>query len=212
MRAIFVLLAFFLIISPAMASDWPVVRNFRRTFDIAWDSPRIDIDVPLVDLNNVVAYRLICHGGTDDASLDALSEKSGINYVGPLMCVLNEGNNETETSLLAEENLPPWHTRGQFSRKQLVGSCGNYPQHGKKRSFRLRGFVLSFDLSNTDDNGIRATRSLMKISIKRDPRILSVSAQPSGYAAPRANSDCSHVVREPPFINAYYRYRPGLLE
>src|SRR5689334_20804834 len=89
--------------STLAARPWPVTREFQKTIDINWTAPHIDIDVPIVDTNNATVYRFICRGGTDDARLDALSEEpNGIGYIGSLTCILNEGNKESDATLLAE--------------------------------------------------------------------------------------------------------------
>lgn len=201
MRA-FLAVCIFLTTSPVIASErWPAVRQAQATFDITWNAPRIDIDFPVFDESGNTAYRLICRGGTDQAYLDALSEgPNGINYVGPLTCILNEGNRETEATLLAENDWRPWHSRGQFSLPQLIGACGAYPEHGKVRSFRLRGFELKLDLSDTSAAPDLSLRSMFKVTVMSDARILSQFSQPSGYAAPRG--DCTKIVKEPPLLSA----------
>ncbi len=198
--------------SAVASGPWPVAREFQKIIDIDWNAPRLDIDMPIVDTTNAIIYRLICRGGTDDARLDALSDRpNGINYVGPLTCILNQGDQETDATLLAEDDWRPWHTRGYFWKAGLLGACGNYPQFGKVRSFRLRGFEMTLDLSDTQEQGGKAVRSVMKISLRNDPRILSEYSQPTGYRQPGANDDCSKIVMEPPPISTFFlnmmRYR-----
>ncbi len=172
--------------SACKAETWPRLRDFHMSVGITWNVDRIDIDIPLFDESGNIAYRLICRGGKE-SYLDKLSEgPNGINYVGPLMCILNEGNEETELSLLADANDRggPWHTRGQYFMNQLVGACGDYPQYGRVRTFKLRGFELTLDLSESSGDDARLAYSVMKIVVKKNLTIRSRRAELSEVAEP----------------------------
>jgi hypothetical protein len=196
------LLAVYIVLAvnrPTFAAEaWPAIENVEASFDIDWRAPRIDVDLPIRNKQGAAVYRFICRGGADQAKVDALSEgPHGINYVSPLMCVLNKGDQETEASLLGEAgDGGPWHTRGQFHHSELGGACAAYPQYGRVRTFRLRGFEFTLDLSDTQVNGNRAVRSKMKVSAISKPDITS-DIEPSGYADPQ-RGNCSKVVRYAP--------------
>ena len=187
MKRLLLAVCIFLALPALSGETWPSIGNVEADFDIDWQAPRIDVDLPIKDEQGSIVYRFICRGGADQAAVDALSERPlHINYVSPLMCVLNGGNEETEASLLGEEDVGgPWHTRGQFSHHQLVGACGDYPKYGRVRTFKLRGFEFTLDLSDTQVNGDRAVRSKMKVSAVRKHDITSDIAEPSGYIDPQ---------------------------
>lgn len=73
-------------------------------------------------------------------------------YSGDFECVLHTFNPLARgySTLLTE--LPhanaDWESRGRFLAAQLVGRCGTHPNLGARRTFRLRGFRLTLDLTH----------------------------------------------------------------
>jgi hypothetical protein len=163
---------------------WPTMREVEDSF-VVDTRTNVDFVRPLYDISGTVRYVFVCKGGSDKY-LDALEEPTGITYVGVLGCRLSEGKKEIESSLLAEDEVAPWHTRGQFHRfDEITGDCGDYPEYGNVRHFRLRGFELT--LSETDlvfDRSNRLQSFKMHVSLRRDDRITSPRAEQPGYLTP----------------------------
>lgn len=188
------LLCFLLPCAFAQESEWPKVASFTQSYSVNLDDGLVAIDLPFTTVDGSVQYLFWCRGGPDDI-LDAMTEREGINYVGPLMCVLNEGVVRYEGSLLAEDGVGPWHTRGMFGLSDLLGDCSNYPEFGRNRSFRLRGFVLKLvaeDIEVSSDNRWRGFRLI--VSLQADPTATSDQAERPGYLRPERD-DCATVRR-----------------
>jgi hypothetical protein len=178
-------------VSRESKQSWPAMREFtvRVGVDLAGD--RADIDIPLYDQHGIVQYRLICRRRSEEL-LGELAETTGIIYQPDLTCLLNPGDQEGETSLLAEEDAGPWQTRGYFAQDALIGSCGTYPEYGLVRHFRLRHFELTMALSNLKSRrGGGApdvvTYGILTINLRRDPTATTAKAARPGYIDPRGD-------------------------
>jgi len=172
----------------ATDSTWPKMKEFDDSFVVDTKAEGTEFVKSLCDLTGTVRYVFVCRGGTDEY----LDKRTDITYVGPLGCRLSEGNKEVETSLLSEDDGAPWHSRGQYVYESLLGDCGKYPEYGRVRHFRLRGFELTLtvaDLVTNDRNQIVSFG--MKVALRRDDRITSRQAEQPGYLPPRG--DCKTV-------------------
>jgi hypothetical protein len=174
------------------AAVWPQVRPLTRSFPVDLRARVVSLDLPILSEDGSQAYLFWCEGGTDFAGLNALAERHRFNSVAPLMCVLNEGTQRDEGSLLAEGDEAPWFTRAMFRPEQLVGACGAYPEFGAHRTFRLRGLLLTLTAARlqSDRNGLRSFT--LTVNAYVDATAGTSHAEPSGYLAPRA-SDCADV-------------------
>ena len=171
-------------------TDWPEIPEFTRSVVIQVDASRIDVDIPLSDVNGIIRYRLICRGGSE-AYLDYVSERAGVSGYTPwLTCILNVGNQETDGSLLSEDESSAYFSRGHFSRRDLMGACGRYPEYGLTRHFRLRGMELELsfsDLTRGRGPGLATDEpdsALLNISVRRDPSAQTAKAEQPGYLRP----------------------------
>jgi hypothetical protein len=171
--------------SAALNAQRLPVKPVTRSFDIDLASGLAVVDLPIVSEKDSLLYILHCRGGTE-RELDELGSRDGINWVGPLMCVFNEANSKmSENSLLAEDDSPPWHTRGQFCTNELIGACGAYPEFGTERSFRLRGFVLHLSAQNLKLNSDGALQGLtLAVSVRQDPAAKGAQAERPEYLRP----------------------------
>jgi len=178
----------------ASAAGWPTIAPFTESFDVDLDADLISIEAPFATVGGAVRYLLWCRGGSDKA-LDEMSDRDGIYYVGPLMCVLNEGGVVREDSLLAEDDVAPWHTRGMLRKEEIVGACGEYPEFGRDRTFRLRGFVLRLQVLDLEVGADgKPRRFTLVVAATPDAHATASQAERPGYLAPRAD-DCSAVRR-----------------
>jgi hypothetical protein len=181
-----------LLASTASAAQWPKVKSFTRSFEVDLAADLVSIDIPPSTVDGATRYIFWCRGGSQ-RELDQLSQRDGINYVGPLMCVLNEGEALQEESLLAEDDVPPWHTRGMIRIEELVGACGKYPEFGRDRRFRLRGFVVRLQVRKLELGMDGAVRQFtLVVSAKSSHRASKPQAERPGYLAP-IPGDCDVV-------------------
>lgn len=175
-------------------SLWPIMKEFADSFAVDTKAAKIEFIKPLYDLNGVARYVFVCRGG-DDWYLDELERQTRILYVGPLGCRLSEANKEVEYSLLADDELAPWHTRGQYhSYNEVVGDCGRYPEYGSVRHFRLRGFELTLSAVDQIFDSLNQLVSFrMKVSLRQDDTIKSRQAEQTGYLPP--HEDCKTIMK-----------------
>ena len=154
--------------SPALAAQWPAVQSIQRTYQIDAGSP-VSISVPVKSRSGSVAYVLSCRGD-----------------IGSFLCALNEpGHEDDESTLLAEDESPPWHTRGQFHLAELVGECATYPEYGTHRSFRLRGMRLALGVSEIQARSSEVAHLKLRVSVLPDPSAAGERAQRPGYLPPK---------------------------
>ena len=165
------------------ARAWPNIQQVDITFSLNWNDDKVHVDAPIFGVDGKVLYRLICRG-VSDKYLDQIDQKLGVNYVGPLMCILNEGNIESDLSLLREGSDKAWFTRGQFRESELMGKCGDYPEYGRLRHFHLRGFVLTFEVLDVEFHGEEPSFDF-KITAHDESSATSAISAPSGFKDPR---------------------------
>ncbi len=178
-------------------TQWPKMKEFEIDFVVQTTAEKIEFMKPLYDINSTVRYLFVCRGGNTEY-LDKLSDQTNINYVGQLGCRLIEGDKEVEDSLLAEDDSAPWHTRGQFfSYDEMIGDCGNYPEYGRLRHFRLRGFELTLSAIEPVFNKQNQLESFkLKVSLRRDDKIKSAQAEQTGYLSPyKEGMSCKKIVK-----------------
>jgi hypothetical protein len=169
---------------------------------------RIDFNLPLRDLAGDIRYRLICRGG-DRRRLDRLHARLGMmSYVGDFTCILNPGGREGDASLLSEDGSSAHHSRGAFYQRELVGACAAYPEYGRIRNFRLRGFALTLAMTDVemqspgrvragDEGTMRPIRAAtFTARLRRDATARTAGAERPGYLDPMGNpGQCRQVRR-----------------
>jgi hypothetical protein len=165
------------------------MRQFDDSFLVDTKREGTEYIKALRDVNGTVRYLFLCRAGTDEY---LQKHSHHITSVGPLFCRLSEGTKEVEFSLLSEDDSAPWHSRGQYDFASLLGDCGKYPEYGRVRHFRLRGFELT--LSATEiviDDRDQIVSLRMRVSLRRDDKITSKQAEQPGYLPPR--NDCKTI-------------------
>jgi hypothetical protein len=168
------------------------IREVDVTVGISASADRIDVEIPIYDEGGIQKYFFVCHGGEAEY-LAALTKANHVWYVAPLMCLLTEGNVESEGSLLAEDAVPPWHTRGQFHWEELTGPCGDYPEFGRVRHFRLQQMVLTLEAREVELKDGQLDHFKLRVSVKNDGSATSLTAVRPGYLWPRG--DCKVIRR-----------------
>jgi len=185
--------------SPCLAAEvqWPEMREFEADFVVNTSAEKIEFIRPLYDVNGTVRYLFVCRGGSTEY-LDKLSDQTNRNYVGPFGCRLSEGDKEVEDSLLSEDDSAPWYSRGQFhSYDEVIKDCGDYPEYGRVRHFRLRGFELSLSAIDPVYNNHNQLESFnMKVSLRRNDKITSAQAEQPGYLTPyKQGMSCKKIAK-----------------
>ena len=187
-------------------TDWPRINNLNKTISINTSSEHIFYKIPLQSRQGTLLYTLFCQGGSTDY-LDRLSDSTHINYVGPLCFLLVEGDRITEDySLLCEDGSAQWYSRGQIHRYgELAGTCGEYPEYGSVRHFKLRGFVLRLTFCHFTLNKAGEPITFdVNITAISDSSATSSIAEQTGFLPPAySDTDCKNILKG----NAVRRFR-----
>jgi len=193
---VFFVILYTLVADPksALTEEWPKIQPLEVTSGINFEGNKALLSIPFFDKGGKVRYRLVCRG-VKEIYLDSLMDRLKINYLGPWMCVLNKGNRETEFTLLNAGGVAPWHGRGYFYDKQLIASCGNYPEYGRVRHFRLRGFILTLEFTDIDVRDDDVVYGVFKVLVKSDPSATSEYAEKPKYLDPfEPGRSCKNVL------------------
>jgi hypothetical protein len=184
-------------------TDWPGIADLDTAIAINALSERIHFELPLKGHTGKTLYTIFCRGGSTEY-LDSLCDRTGVNYCGALCFFLVEGSPDETGSLqsnwnlLCEDGSAHWYSRGQImDYSELVGACGDYPEYGNLRHFRLRGLELTFQFKNitADDSG-RATSFIAVISAHPDSTVTASITEQTGYLTPRKEGrGCDKVLR-----------------
>jgi hypothetical protein len=163
----------------AQGAHWPTIQpvDVTRTYDV---SGRRAADTPLRlivrDVSGSPAYRLECHNGDYDVD-------SEINYSGDFQCALFalRGRSPTSWNLLATSDSvqqdSDWMNRGRMLAWQLHAECGDVPDYGRTRRFRLRHMLLTIQFKN-----IRWSAGRRPLDPGLDGFTVSVQASPDPHA------------------------------
>ena len=143
-----------LMITGVVAGDrsWPEVVPLDVAVGIDFHADRAFFQTHIFTPEGKIAYTLTCRGITE-AYLDQFTDQEGINYIGPWMCLMNEGIEEREVNFFGPPNLKPWMGRNVFMRQAFLPPCVKDPYYGKHREFLFRGMkiVLAFDAIDIQD-------------------------------------------------------------
>lgn len=162
----------------AQVARWPTIQpvDVTRTYGV---SGRRAADTPLRlivrDVSGRPAYRLECHNGD-------YNDTSEYNYSGDFQCALFalKGRSPTSWNLLATSDPvqqgSDWMNRGRMLAWQLYGACGDVPDYGRIRRFRLRHVLLTIQFKN-----IRWTAGTRPLNPRLDGFTVSVQAHPDPH-------------------------------
>ena len=99
------------------------------------------------NMAGVPIYKLECHNGNYE-------ELSGLDFSGDFQYALfaiKGGTINTWNLLVSQaesEQRSEWLDRGRVTSNQFRGECGEVPEYGKLRNFRLRGMLITLEFSN----------------------------------------------------------------
>jgi hypothetical protein len=124
---------------------WPIVQGLQETYnfnDPATASLKLIIKE---DRSDRPLYVLECHSGLYEGGSDPDF------FSGLFDCQLSSLYSTDSVSTLFSETkhqLADWDNRGRFMSDQLLPGCASYPDYGQRRTFRLRGMVITIALSD----------------------------------------------------------------
>jgi len=175
------------------SSDWPSIRPFNVTVSINMSDEKIHFSIPILNTKGSIVYRISCHGGSQSYCDEELEDLLGSNFVSPMCFFMSDASKpSTLGPLLAEDGSAHWHTRAQVHFSDLIGLCGDYPEFGRLRHFRVRGMAITihFQQVDLDANG-QPSQLQVNISGDHDPTATCSYVEVPDYLHPRG--DCAHV-------------------
>jgi hypothetical protein len=122
---------------------YPDVQPFTRTVPVP-DVPAANVVIDLKSVRGVPVYQLQCHAA-------AYKGDPGFDYSGDFECRLTLlGAPGKYSNLLTEDahQSRDWESRGRFFSESLRGECGQIPNFGIIREFRLRRMRLTLRLGH----------------------------------------------------------------
>jgi hypothetical protein len=155
-------------------------------------------------------YTLECHTWRQSER----SIRSDFDYSGDFECRLLALNGDNPIPTLLGHEIPmvrDWDSRGRFFAEQLVGKCGEHPDYGRTRTFKLRGMRLTLTIQDAEvqlesvdhQSPLRHDvlgRFVFKVQVAPDSAARSMVAEPPTYSEPIVREgqrlpDCSRLAR-----------------
>ena len=162
-----------------LSPQWPDIAPSGGSVVFA-DGGKAAIDIVVMALSGDPQFVLRC------LTVEPQPDASSVDYLGDFECrLLPHGSADDAPSLLRDSEVQSeWDSRGSFYRSELEGACGDYPEYGRRRHFRLRGMELTLELSDVRfRNGVR-TQPLSELmsfrfrwSVRPDAGALSANAE-----------------------------------
>lgn len=178
------------------AGSWPEVMPLHKNIYVS-DARSTSIVFSIVGTQGNELYLMECHTFEYEKDPD-------FDYSGDFECRLKSTYSKDAYSTLLADNsrsTRDWQSRGRFLAEELEGKCGEYPEFGRVRHFRLRGMNITLALSDIEFRTKKQNRSerhegpLLKsfrfdVLVEADATASSEIAEPVPYAYPsRRNAD-----------------------
>jgi hypothetical protein len=178
--------------APLVVGLWPDIVPLDSTFHFDHaDSAFLDLRIK--DRHGKDVYRVIGSNGSDDTDY-------GFYFSGDFECCIQPLDSDfIYSTLFTEDTMQSsdwWESRARFFTYQLQGPCGNYPDYGKTRVFRLRKMKITLELSDVaivaseivEDTTHLQEDSLVsftfRIQVEPDSTAAREITIPSKYASP----------------------------
>jgi hypothetical protein len=172
-------------------TNWPQVEALRKEYDFP-DALRAAVDLTLRDTSGKKIYTLHCRPGSLILKPGkAITLPNDPGFWGDFDCHVHSlYERDKYESLLIENPLDndEGHSRGEFYFYELQGSCLEYPEWGRKRSFRFRGMRLELELTNIQFSAEPPPGRLasfgFRVEVTPDPAALSAISEPPAFLIP----------------------------
>lgn len=188
-----ILIVIFFLLWPvgvSFAEDWPKVRPMEAEVGFDTKMSRFDFRVPIYGVNGKPLYWFLCKAGHEDDPDNYNDFEYGSGLLACRLGLYQKGFN----NFLAEDDQAVWYTRGSITTSQLLGQCGKYPEYGRVRNFRLRGFKLTIEMKSLVIKSDKLEYFIMKISVVSDPSATRRRAESTGYLRP-GREGCKKILK-----------------
>jgi len=167
-----------------VTAPWPQLAPLSQRFELGASQV---LAVPLKVAQGHVAYQLVCRA----------------QDMAAVRCDLLDATKKGGRSLLMHAGL---RDRGLFHARDLEGACGAYPQFGRQRSFRLRGFELSLALF--DEPGGTAGHPRLALQLDVQPDALATAPEAEAPEVPDPLSPGHSCQAPPPVADPFSCRKP----
>jgi len=216
---------------PTRTFRWPQVMPVHETFSFP-DAWQASAAVEIKGTDGVPLYRLQCYGEQAERSSSDLQLHPDALYSGEFDCHLYALPSPTEWDTLLTDIMLPGgeaYSRAVVSATDLVGGCGNYPEYGLVRHFRLRGMritLLYSDVRTKEEltsSGApyppgtprielpELTSFHFAVDIAPDPAAVSMIAEPVPFAPPPPKRSPNPYINLPNCEKVIPRHVPGVV-
>jgi hypothetical protein len=161
----------------AAQQQWPVIAPVERTYHVQLPAANPGVELTIKSRTGEPSYKIEC--GTKDSAI------KDFDYSGDFECRLVSLYEPMTYSTLFTENPKQdrdWESRARFFSNELTKPCGEIPDFGDVRSFRLRGMKIVLSISNIVFGEQGKDRSLksfdFRISTEDDPGATTAITQP----------------------------------
>ncbi|MDA2924148.1 hypothetical protein MYX65_05745 [Acidobacteria bacterium AH-259-L09] len=168
-------------------NGWPSIVPLQESISFA-DASKSAVTIRIVSPEGKPLYLLECHNGE--------YEDPDFVYSGDFHCRLTSTYSQDYYTTLLTENpnqTADWNNRGRVLARELLGNCGDYPEYGRVRHFRLRGMRITFTFSElifklSKDANFPDLKELQSfrftVRVERDVAASSEIAEPVPFAYP----------------------------
>jgi hypothetical protein len=168
---------------------WPVVAKLEKSVYFE-DAHKAEAKFTIVGDDGKPLYLIECHTWEYEKDPD-------FDYSGDFECRLTSLYSPNYYSTLFTYNpkaTRDWESRARFLVEELQGKCGDYPEYGRVRHFRLRGMKITLSINDLKikanaDHAIKKESPQIQsfrfdLLVEPDPAALSEIAEPVPYAEP----------------------------
>jgi hypothetical protein len=162
---------------------WPEIQPMEKSYQFP-DATQAIADIFILNREGKPAYRLRCQ----PATMAAPPMENPPDLAGDFDCYLQSlYSQDLFQTLLTQDPFARLHDRGEIWGEYLAGRCGDYPEWGRVRTFRLRGMRITLSLSNVrvakdSDNSLELQSFDLRVSVQADASALSMISEPVPYA------------------------------
>src|SRR6266849_157803 len=125
------------------AQSWPTIQPQERRYHVGLPTAKSGIELAIRSREGSPVYTIEC--GTYATS------KHGFDYSGEFECVLQTiPPDYTYSTYFTEDpqQSSDWESRARFFASEIADPCGQVPDFGRTRTFRLRGLKIILTMLN----------------------------------------------------------------
>jgi hypothetical protein len=216
---------------PTRTFRWPQVMPVHETFYFP-DAWRASAALEIRGTDGAPLYRLQCYGEKADRNPSDLRLHPDALYSGEFDCHLYALSSPTEwDTLLTDVMLPGGeaYSRAVAGATDFLGTCGDYPEYGLVRHFRLRGMRITFTYSDVKTKEELTSSGApyppgtprielpelvsfrFTVDIASDPAAVSMIAAPAPFASPPPKKTANPYINLPNCDKVTPRHVPGVV-